>query len=58
MDAVRKACLGCTAGSVAGCVNSPFDVAKSRIQGPQPVQGQIKYKGVFKSVYIIAKEEG
>lgn len=44
---------------VIGCVaNIPFDVAKSRIQGPQPVPGQVKYRGTFSSMAIVAREEG
>ncbi|KAK4327159.1 hypothetical protein Pmani_002388 [Petrolisthes manimaculis] len=46
-------------GGVLGClVNIPFDVAKSRIQGPQPVQGEIKYRTTFKSIGIVYREEG
>lgn len=28
------------------------------IQGPQPVPGQIKYKSTFRSMVLIAREEG
>lgn len=42
-------------GSVA---NIPIDVAKSRIQGPQPVAGQIKYRTTVGSMILIAREEG
>lgn len=50
--------IGFVAGSVASVVNIPFDVAKSRIQGPQPVPGQRKYDGCFRTMYIVYKEEG
>lgn len=42
-------------GSLA---NLPFDVAKSRIQGPQPVPGQIKYRTTVGAISIIYREEG
>jgi len=54
----RKVLIGFTAGTLACFVNIPFDVAKSRIQGPQPVPGAIKYKGTFKSIFMVYKEEG
>lgn len=54
----RKVGIGFVSGSLASCVNIPFDVAKSRIQGPQPIPGQIKYKSTLKSIAIIYKEEG
>lgn len=50
--------LGFFAGSLASVVNIPYDVAKSRIQGPQPVPGQIKYYGAHKAIFTIYKEEG
>ncbi|KAL1506012.1 hypothetical protein ABEB36_005449 [Hypothenemus hampei] len=55
---LRKVSIGFVSGTLASCVNIPFDVAKSRIQGPQPVLGQIKYKGTFSSLLIVYKEEG
>ncbi|XP_030745542.1 mitochondrial 2-oxodicarboxylate carrier [Sitophilus oryzae] len=53
-----KVGIGFVSGTLASCVNIPFDVAKSRIQGPQPVPGQIKYKGTINSMIIVYKEEG
>uniref|UniRef100_A0A914V8A9 Mitochondrial 2-oxodicarboxylate carrier n=1 Tax=Plectus sambesii TaxID=2011161 RepID=A0A914V8A9_9BILA len=50
--------LGFLAGSLASIVNIPFDVAKSRIQGPQPIDGPRKYNGCFQSMALIYKEEG
>nr|CAB3266173.1 mitochondrial 2-oxodicarboxylate carrier [Phallusia mammillata] len=50
--------LGLAAGTLASIINIPYDVAKSRIQGPQPVPGQIKYYGAHKAIYTIFKEEG
>lgn len=58
MDLVRRFLIGLTAGTIASCVNIPFDVAKSRIQGPQPVPGQIKYKTCFASMLMVYREEG
>lgn len=54
----RKIGIGFVSGTIASCVNIPFDVAKSRIQGPQPVPGQIKYRGTFQSMALVYKEEG
>lgn len=45
-------------GTLASCVNIPFDVAKSRIQGPQPQKDVIKYRTTLGSVAIVYKEEG
>lgn len=53
----RKVLIGFTAGTLACFVNIPFDVAKSRIQGPQPVGG-IMYKGTFRSIFRVYREEG
>jgi len=53
----RKVLIGFTAGTLACFVNIPFDVAKSRIQGPQPVAG-IMYKGTFRSIFRVYREEG
>ncbi|KAF7287283.1 hypothetical protein GWI33_002098 [Rhynchophorus ferrugineus] len=53
-----KVGIGFTSGTLASCVNIPFDVAKSRIQGPQPIPGQIKYKGTMRSIFIVYREEG
>ncbi|XP_066252736.1 mitochondrial 2-oxodicarboxylate carrier [Euwallacea similis] len=55
---LRKVSIGFVSGTLASCLNIPFDVAKSRIQGPQPIPGEIKYKGTFKSLSIVYKEEG
>uniref|UniRef100_A0A914XZK4 Mitochondrial 2-oxodicarboxylate carrier n=1 Tax=Panagrolaimus superbus TaxID=310955 RepID=A0A914XZK4_9BILA len=49
--------LGFTAGSLASIANIPFDVAKSRIQGPQPPTGRI-YHGCFQSMALVARQEG
>lgn len=54
----RKVLIGFTAGTLACCVNIPFDVAKSRIQGPQPQPGIIKYKGTTNVILMVYREEG
>ncbi|XP_013401318.1 mitochondrial 2-oxodicarboxylate carrier [Lingula anatina] len=54
----RKFLIGLIAGSLASCINIPFDVAKSRIQGPQPVPGQIKYRTCFATMRTVYIEEG
>ncbi|KAK9870309.1 hypothetical protein WA026_006395 [Henosepilachna vigintioctopunctata] len=55
---LRKLAIGFISGTLASCVNIPFDVAKSRIQGPQPEMGRIKYRTTFGSIMTIYKEEG
>ena len=50
--------LGLTAGTLGGCVNIPFDVAKSRIQGPQPESGKVKYRGTARAILTVYREEG
>ncbi|EDW37501.1 GL21377 [Drosophila persimilis] len=58
LEFLRKVAIGFTAGTLACFVNIPFDVAKSRIQGPQPVPGQIKYRGTLSSMATVYREEG
>ncbi|XP_052866972.1 mitochondrial 2-oxodicarboxylate carrier [Anopheles cruzii] len=55
---LRKVTIGFVSGTLGSIVNIPFDVAKSRIQGPQPVAGQVKYRTTFGSMAIVAREEG
>ncbi|XP_064556631.1 mitochondrial 2-oxodicarboxylate carrier [Drosophila montana] len=55
---MRKVTIGFLAGTLACFVNIPFDVAKSRIQGPQPVPNQIKYRGTLSSIATVYQEEG
>jgi len=55
---LRKVGIGFVSGTLASCVNIPFDVAKSRIQGPQPIAGEIKYRTTLGSMAIVYKEEG
>lgn len=57
-DFLRKFSIGLVAGVLGSCINIPFDVAKSRIQGPQPVPGQIKYRTCFATILTVYKEEG
>uniref|UniRef100_A0A915HW56 Mitochondrial 2-oxodicarboxylate carrier n=1 Tax=Romanomermis culicivorax TaxID=13658 RepID=A0A915HW56_ROMCU len=55
---VQRFSFGLLAGTVASIINIPLDVAKSRVQGPQPTSGAVKYRGCFRSMNIIRKEEG
>ncbi|XP_013089163.1 mitochondrial 2-oxodicarboxylate carrier-like [Biomphalaria glabrata] len=57
-DFFRRFLIGLVAGTLSSIVNIPFDVAKSRIQGPQPVPGVIKYKSCFQTMALVYKEEG
>ncbi|XP_074649021.1 mitochondrial 2-oxodicarboxylate carrier-like [Tubulanus polymorphus] len=58
MDLLRRFAIGLAAGSLASVINIPFDVAKSRIQGPQPVTGSRKYQHCFKTIGTVFREEG
>ncbi|KAM7154926.1 mitochondrial 2-oxodicarboxylate carrier isoform 2-T2 [Molossus nigricans] len=58
LEFLRKFGIGLLSGTIASVINIPFDVAKSRIQGPQPVPGEIKYRTCFKTMATIYQEEG
>jgi len=58
LEFLRKVLIGLTAGTLGCCVNIPFDVAKSRIQGPQPVPGEVKYRGTARAIATVYREEG
>ncbi|MGH0175304.1 UNVERIFIED_CONTAM: hypothetical protein FKN15_070005 [Acipenser sinensis] len=58
LEFLRKFGIGLASGTISSCVNIPFDVAKSRIQGPQPVLGEIKYRTCFQTMAVIYREEG
>ncbi|CAG5866691.1 unnamed protein product [Menidia menidia] len=58
LEFLRKFTIGLLSGTISSCVNIPFDVAKSRIQGPQPVPGEIKYRTCFQTMALVYREEG
>lgn len=58
LEVLRKFVIGLVGGTIGSVVNIPTDVAKSRIQGPQPEFGVVKYKSTVQTIIIIAKEEG
>lgn len=58
LEFMRKFTIGLLSGTISSCVNIPFDVAKSRIQGPQPVSGEIKYRSCFQTMTLVYREEG
>lgn len=58
LEFLRKVAIGLASGTISSCVNIPFDVAKSRIQGPQPVPGEIKYRSCFQTMGLVYREEG
>ncbi|KAI4899475.1 hypothetical protein NFI96_027762 [Prochilodus magdalenae] len=58
LEFMRKFAIGLLSGTISSCVNIPFDVAKSRIQGPQPVSGEIKYRSCFQTMALVYREEG
>lgn len=55
---LRKVAIGFVSGTLGSVINIPFDVAKSRIQGPQPVAGVVKYRSTFPTIYTVYQEEG
>ena len=58
LEFLRKFAIGMLSGTISSCVNIPFDVAKSRIQGPQPIPGEIKYRTCFQTMGLVYREEG
>jgi len=59
LDIVRRLAIGFLAGTFASMFNIPFDVAKSRIQGPQPgLTCSLKYRRTYQTIMLVAKEEG
>ncbi|XP_056402215.1 mitochondrial 2-oxodicarboxylate carrier isoform X3 [Hyla sarda] len=58
LEFLRKFTIGLASGTLASIINIPFDVAKSRIQGPQPEPGVIKYRSCWKTIITVYKEEG
>lgn len=55
---LRKVAIGFASGTLGSVVNIPFDVAKSRIQGPQPQTGAVKYGSTFPTIATVYREEG
>ncbi|KAH0518220.1 Mitochondrial 2-oxodicarboxylate carrier [Microtus ochrogaster] len=58
LEFLRKFGIGFLSGTMGSVFNIPFDVAKTRIQGPQPVPGEIKYRNCFKTMATVYREEG
>ncbi|XP_011708259.1 PREDICTED: mitochondrial 2-oxodicarboxylate carrier isoform X2 [Wasmannia auropunctata] len=54
-DKIFQIAIGFVSGTVASCLNIPFDVAKSRIQGSQD---NTLYKGTLNTMHIVYKREG
>lgn len=50
--------IGFCAGTFGSLLNLPFDVAKSRIQGPQPQPGVVKYSKCLATIATVYREEG
>ncbi|XP_011637933.1 mitochondrial 2-oxodicarboxylate carrier [Pogonomyrmex barbatus] len=55
LEFLTKVAIGFVSGTVASCLNIPFDVAKSRIQGSQD---STLYKGTLNTMHIVYKREG
>jgi solute carrier family 25 2-oxodicarboxylate transporter 21 len=55
---MRKVTIGFISGFLGSVINIPFDVAKSRIQGPQPQAGVVKYRSTMQTIGLVYREEG
>lgn len=55
LDFLTKVTIGFVSGTIAACLNIPFDVAKSRIQGSHD---STQYKGTLNTMHIVYKKEG
>lgn len=55
---VSRLAVGLCAGAAASVANIPWDVAKSRIQGPQPEVGVVKYSSTLQTMRLVVREEG
>lgn len=57
---VQTLSLGLVSGTLASIANIPYDVAKSRIQGPEIklADGRFKYRGAHQAMLLVAREEG
>ncbi|CAH0400147.1 unnamed protein product [Chilo suppressalis] len=58
LEFCRVVITGFIAGVLGAVINIPFDVAKSRIQGPQPIPGVVKYSSTIGTIRLVYKEEG
>lgn len=54
---LRKVAIGFVSGTLGSVINIPFDVAKSRIQGPQPQPGIFKYQSTFPTIMTVYRGE-
>lgn len=57
-DIMYRLAIGFCSGTLASFANIPFDVAKSRIQGPQPQAGVVKYRSTLATMATVYREEG
>jgi solute carrier family 25 (mitochondrial 2-oxodicarboxylate transporter), member 21 len=57
-DVMYRLAIGFCSGTLASVANIPFDVAKSRIQGPQPQPGVVKYRSTLATMATVYREEG
>lgn len=54
LNFLMKVGIGFSAGTMASCLNIPFDVAKSRIQGSQ----NNEYRGTLRTIATVYRQEG
>ncbi|EDV58330.1 mitochondrial 2-oxodicarboxylate carrier [Drosophila erecta] len=57
-DFIRKVMIAGLASSLACVMSVTLDMAKCRIQGPQPVKGEVKYRWTINTIQTTFREEG
>ncbi|EDW88610.1 mitochondrial 2-oxodicarboxylate carrier [Drosophila yakuba] len=57
-DLLRKVIIAGLASSLACVMSVTLDMAKCRIQGPQPVKGEVKYRWTINTIRTTFREEG
>ncbi|KAI8042868.1 mitochondrial 2-oxodicarboxylate carrier [Drosophila gunungcola] len=57
-ELLRKVTIAGFASCLAGVMSFTLDMAKCRIQGPQPVKGEVKYRWTIATIRTTFREEG
>ncbi|KAH8352317.1 hypothetical protein KR084_003396, partial [Drosophila pseudotakahashii] len=57
-ELLRKVTIAGFASSLACLMSVTLDMARCRIQGPQPIKGQVKYRWAVTTIITTFKEEG
>ncbi|KAH8245252.1 hypothetical protein KR032_007381 [Drosophila birchii] len=57
-ELLRRFAIASFSGAVGLLLSAPLDMAKSRIQAPQPVRGVVKYGWALQTLKVVYYEEG